>query len=37
MHVTVNARNADDLDQAAVLKKIQTASGANYDAGSVKG
>ena len=37
IHVTINARHEDDLDEQAVLKKIQTASGANYDAASVKG
>lgn len=37
VHVTINARNADDLEEEAVMKKIQLASGANYDAGSVRG
>jgi hypothetical protein len=36
IHVSINARDADDLDEAAVMKKIQTASGANYDAGSIR-
>ena len=37
IHVTVNARNEDDLDEVDVMRRITVASGANYDAGSVKG
>ncbi|EDQ88359.1 uncharacterized protein MONBRDRAFT_37542 [Monosiga brevicollis MX1] len=29
-HVTINARNEDDLDTDTVLKKVEKASGANY-------
>jgi hypothetical protein len=37
IHVTVNARSEDDLDEVDVMRRITVASGANYDAGSVKG
>ncbi len=30
VHVTVNARSDADLDAAAIMKRVATASGANY-------
>jgi hypothetical protein len=36
-HVQINARTIDDLDEAAILKKVKNASGADYDAGDSRG
>jgi len=36
-HVQINARNGDDLDEAAIMKKVQSAGGSSYDSGNSKG
>jgi hypothetical protein len=36
-HVQINARTTDDLDEAAILKKVKAAGGADYDAGDCRG
>ena len=30
MHVQINARNEDDVDEAVIMEKVKNASGANY-------
>ena len=30
MHVQINARNEDDVDEAVIMEKVKNASGSNY-------
>eukprot|EP01130_Rhizamoeba_saxonica_P004533 TRINITY_DN184_c0_g1_i4.p1 TRINITY_DN184_c0_g1~~TRINITY_DN184_c0_g1_i4.p1 ORF type:complete len:608 (+),score=192.53 TRINITY_DN184_c0_g1_i4:20-1843(+) len=36
MHLQVNARNEDDIDEDDIISKLKVATGANYDAGDNK-